>query len=139
MYSDFLYKINSRFEEMPFLIKIACGATFGLGIFQLVALIFPVVSPKIEGVSISTPLLAILMSFIHIAVGWGIYNKKRWGMLFTAALPLFQYSILYLEIGLPSNEAFQLNLIMCLGWVIFWAGYYYLSNARSYYSNQNNA
>jgi len=124
---------------MPVLIKIVCGATLILGVLQLVAIVFPVVSPQIEGVCISNPLLAILMSLIHLVTGWGIYTKRVWGMFFAATLPFFQYSILYLQIGLPSSEALELNLIFSFAWLLFWGAYYFLSNARKYFNVENSA
>ena len=133
MYPGFLYKINDRFDAMPLLLKITCTALFVLGFFQLLALIYPVVAPKIEGTSITKPMLVVLVGLVHILVGYGIYIRKKWCMVLIIFLPLFQYGTLYLEIGLPPKEALQTNAIMSLGWSILWIGYYYLGNAKSYF------
>jgi len=136
--SNFLNYLYSKFEEMPWLLKIICGATSVLGFLQILAILFPVISPKIDGVSLTTPILMLIMGLVHMAIGWGIFVKKKIVMLVIILSPLFQYGVLYLEIGLPTKDVLQTNGMIFIGWAVFFTGYYFLSQARPYF-NQSKA
>lgn len=139
MYPLFVYKINERFEQMPLILKIVCGAAFVLGIFQIAAIIFPILSPKIEGVAIGTSYLMALMGVFHIAIGWGVYAKQKWSMPLIALSPLFQYSILYLDRGLPSEQSIMVNLVFVAIWAVLFVAYFLRKRVKSYFGSISNA
>lgn len=120
---------------MPLFLKITFGALSVLSFLQLLALFYPTITPMIEGVRLTNSALIIIMGLGHIVVAYGIYIKQRWSMLLIIILPFLQYTILYLDIGLPPNEVLQHNLILSLGWLVIWTAYYYISGAKSYFVN----
>lgn len=139
MYPAFVYQINDRFEQMPLVLKIVCGATFVLGVFQLFALVFPFLSPRIEGMVIGAPALVLLMGVFHIAIGLGVYTKQKWTIPLIIISPIFQYSVLYLDKGLPSGEAIKTHIAVVGGWVAFFATYFLLGRAKKYFAGYRNA
>ena len=139
MYPAFAYKVNDRFELMPLLLKIICGATFVLGVFQLLGLLIPILSPRIEGTTISSPILMVLMGGFHIAIGYGVYTRKKWSIPLIIISPIIQYSILYLDKGLPTGEAIKLNLAIVIIWAAFFTTYFVLGRAKVYFASDINA
>lgn len=71
--------LENRFKDMPQNVRIACLACFGLGVLQLLALIVPALSPQIDGVKLSSPILIIIMGVSHFALGLGIFTKIETG------------------------------------------------------------
>jgi len=139
MYPSFVYQINNRFEQIPLVLKIVCGSTFVLGVFQLFAMFFPFLSPRIEGAVISAPALMLLMGVFHIAIGWGVYTKQKWIIPFIIISPIIQYSVLYLDKGLPSGEVIKTNIAVLGSWVAFFATYFLLGRAKNYFAGDSNA
>jgi len=121
------------FGEIPLLLRIACAASFFLGVFQVIAIILPSASPQIGGASLTNPVLMLVMGVAHIALGWGIFARKKLVMPFLAILPLFQYGVLYLDMGLPDKDAIYTNLGMSFGWLLFFGLYFLSSSVRRYF------
>ncbi|BCO31163.1 hypothetical protein TspCOW1_12660 [Thiohalobacter sp. COW1] len=139
MYPLFVYKINERFELMPLILKIVCGAAFVLSIFQIAALFFPILSPQIEGVAINAPFFIVLMGAFYIAIGWGVYAKQKWSIPLIVLSPLFQYGILFLDRGLPSEQAIKVNLLFVAVWAVLFVVYFSRKRVKSYFCGVSNA
>jgi len=126
-----------RFSNIPWVLRIACAATIVLGFFQLLAIIFPAISPNLNGVILTSLHLQIFMAAIHIALGWGIYARKKWSMLLLITLPFFQYGVLFLETSLPEIGELTTEITFSAIWIMFFIGYYFLSSAKVYFSAEN--
>ena len=118
---------------MPWLLKIICCATTGIGLLQLLSLFFPVLSPGIDGKVLSSIPLVILMSGIHISIGLAILAQKKPVIPAVIVLPLIQYGVLYLEFGSPTLEEFRRHLITSAFLSGFLACYLILTNAKKYF------
>lgn len=125
--------IFDRFGDMPFILRIACLAPGALGLLQLVALIYPAVSPGIDGVTLTSPTLAAVMGIIHLAVAWAIFRRVTWVIPVIILLPFIQYGILYLEIGIPAQSSLNLNLLFAGVWVLFFCVYFFVFKAHRYF------
>ena len=127
----------TNFSSIPLILKIVCAASFSLGLLQLIALVFPVVSPQIQGVKLSSPFLIIITGLIHIYIGWGVYAQKFTAMLLVIISPFLQFSILYAQISLPSEEELQTNIMLSAAWAVIFTLYYFFSSARPYFRDNN--
>ncbi len=126
------------FFTIPIILRVACGATFFLGILQIVGLLVPAVSPRIDGVAIASPVIGTAMGVAHIVLGWGIFNKQKWTMLIIIILPFLQYGLFYLQEP-PSNDILQMNMTMSFGWLVVFALYFFAFGAKSYFEVDANA
>lgn len=127
-----------RFGSMPLILRIACLASGALGLLQLVALIYPAVSPGIDGVALTSPILAAVMGIIHLAVALAIFRRVAWVIPIIIFLPFIQYGILYLEIGIPAQSSLNLNLLFSGIWTIFFCVYFFGFKAHRYFSASEN-
>jgi hypothetical protein len=126
------------FFTIPIILRIVCGATFCLGILQIVGLLVPAVSPGIDGVAITSPVIGAVMGVAHIVLGWGIFNKLKWTIPIIIVLPFLQYGLFYLQEP-PSSDNLQVNMAMSFGWLIISSLYFFVFGAKSYFEVEANA
>lgn len=131
--------ILDRFGSMPLVLKIGCLASGALGLLQIVALIFPAVSPGIDGTALTSPILAAVMGIIHLAVASAIFRRMTWVIPVVIFLPFIQYGILYLEIGIPAQSSLYVNLLFSGLWALFFCVYFFGFKAYRYFSVSQNA
>lgn len=131
--------IRARFGAMTGILKIACAATFLLGVFQLVAIVLPAVSPNIDGVVLTNPVLQLVAGFGHALLGWGIFGRKSWARPLLVVFPVFQYGVLYIAIQLPPAEIPPLHLVWTAGWAMFFAFYCYRGGGRGQFEREAEA
>jgi len=132
-------ELYQRIKSIPVILRTAFLASFILGVFQIVALIFPEISPKMKGEQISSSVLMIFMGCIHIVLGLGIFYRKKWSILLVIIFPLIQYSIYYLDTFLPPVETLQSDLGFSLLWAICFIVYLYVFKYKSYFYEVHDA
>ncbi len=131
--------ILGRLGSMPLVLKVGCLASGALGLLQIVALIYPAVSPGIDGVALTSLSLAAVMGIIHLAVAWAIFRRVTWVIPIIIFLPFIQYGILYLEIGIPAQSSLYMNLLFAGLWVLFFCIYLFGFKASRYFRVSQNA
>ncbi|MEW8288522.1 MAG: hypothetical protein AB2697_21280 [Candidatus Thiodiazotropha endolucinida] len=139
MSSAFAKELNKTIEQMPIVLKIVCGAALVLGMLQILALVFPSLSPKMLGKSITSPFLMLIVGSFHIAIGLGIYKKQKWSIPLIVLLPIFQFGALYVDRGFLSKQALISTFIFVLAWAVLFSVYFVHSKAGSYFEKSNNA
>jgi hypothetical protein len=125
--------MRDRFLQIPMVLRILCGAAFVLGLLQLAALAFPVLSPRINGSVINAPALIILIGCFHVAMGWGVYEKRKWCIPMIVITPFVQCGVLYIDKGLPPSEVITENIVVSVAWVAFFTAYISLGRANKYF------
>ena len=131
--------ILGRFGSMPVVLKVGCLASGALGLLQVVALIYPAVSPGIDGVALTSPSLAAVMGLIHLAVAWAIFSRVAWVIPVIIFLPFIQYGILYLENGIPAQSSLDVHLLFGGLWALFFFAYLFGFKAYRYFRVSQNA
>jgi hypothetical protein len=122
-----------RITSMPVVLRILCLASFFLGVFQIIGLIFPEIAPKMKGEQISSTVLMVLFGFIHISLGLSIFFRKKWSMFLVIIFPFLQNSIYYLDTNLPTFAQLQIDFVMLLIWATFFSVYFYFYKFKSYF------
>ncbi|WLD59629.1 hypothetical protein NFC81_07550 [Salinispirillum sp. LH 10-3-1] len=131
--------ILNRVSAIPLILRVACLASGALGLLQLVAIIFPVVSPGIDGVTLRSPELAAVMGVIHVGLAWAIFRRLAWAVPVIILLPFIQYGILYLEVGVPEQSRLRLNLLFSGVWALIFSAYLFGFKAFKYFHATENA
>lgn len=129
----------NRVGSIPLVLRVACLASGTLGLLQVVALIFPVVSPGIDGVVLESSILAASMGTIHLVLAWAIFRRMAWAVPVIILLPIIQYGILYLETGIPEQSHLQLNLLFSGIWALVFGVYLFGFKAHRYFRAGQNA
>jgi hypothetical protein len=122
-----------KIKAIPLILRISALACAVLGVLQIVSLAFPAVSPNISGHILESVSLILLMGGVHIAAGYGVYLKQSWSFWALAILPIFQYLVLFSEIGFPERGELEGVLIGCGVWFLLWCLYFISPRVRSYY------
>ncbi|WP_426370036.1 hypothetical protein [Pseudocolwellia sp. HL-MZ7] len=126
-------EIYQRVKSIPVILRTVFLASFFIGVFQIVALIFPELSPKMEGEKISSSVLMVFMGAIHLALGLGLFYRKKWSIILLIIFPIMQYSIYYLDTSLPAADKLQIDLIFSFIWAFFFVVYIYGFKYKSYF------
>lgn len=139
MPSAFNKEMSETIEPMPLILKLIFGASLVLGLLQIFAIAFPLLSPRILGNSIGSPLLMLIMGVIHVAIGLGIYKKRKWAVALIVLLPAFQFGALYIDRGFVSQQELMSTLIIVLAWAVIFTVYFLRGKAESYFRKSSNA
>lgn len=131
--------ILNRVSSIPVVLRIACLASGALGLLQVAAIIFPAVSPGIDGVALRSPILAAVMGVIHLALAWAIFRRMAWAVPVIILLPFVQYGVLYLETGIPEQSHLKLNLLFSGVWALIFCVYLFGFKAHRYFRVTENA
>jgi hypothetical protein len=132
-------EIYQRVKAMPVILRTAFLVSLTLGVLQIIALVFPEIAPKMKGNQISSSILIMCMSCIHIVLGLGIFHRKKWSMFLVIIFPLIQYSVFYLDTVIPVLDDLKTDLGFSLFWAVFFIVYFYFFNYKSYFYEGHNA
>ena len=126
-------EIYQKVKSIPYLLRVALSASFVLGVLQIAALIYPELSPRIKGELITSAFLIVLMGCIHIALGVGIFYRKKWSLILIITIPFIQNIIYYLDTSFPSIGVLSIDFIFSAIWAIFFIVSFYHFDNKSYY------
>ena len=110
---------TSKFDSIPWILKISSIATISVGILQLFSLFFPSVALGIDGQALSLAPLIIFMGLFHISIGTLILITNKLAIPAILFMPFIQYGVFYLDHGWPETAVVQKHLILAVAWLIF--------------------
>ena len=132
-------KIINRIASLPMALKVLCLASGIICSLQILGLFIPAVSPRANGMVLESPLSVIAMGFIHLSLAWAIFRRMLLAIPVIIFIPVAQYGILYIDMGLPSKDMVKQHLIFSGIWMVGFTVYFFAFKARQFFNGSKSA